>query len=55
LDEKAEAIQDACKWRDIAKLRSFAESAGGLLNDELRGIACMLWCQLLKTAAFNIC
>ncbi|KHN97878.1 Rab-GAP/TBC domain protein [Metarhizium album ARSEF 1941] len=36
LEDKAEAVRDACKWKDIARLRSLAESTGGLLNDELR-------------------
>ncbi|KID80621.1 Rab-GAP/TBC domain protein, partial [Metarhizium brunneum ARSEF 3297] len=39
LEEKAEAVRDACKWKDIAKLRSLAESTGGLLTDELRRLA----------------
>ncbi|OAA44401.1 Rab-GAP/TBC domain protein [Metarhizium rileyi] len=36
LGEKAEAIRDACKWNDLAKLRSLAESTGGFLTDGLR-------------------
>ncbi|KAK2603781.1 GTPase-activating protein gyp8 [Conoideocrella luteorostrata] len=38
-EKKTSAILDACKWRDITKLRSLAESGAGLLNDDLRGLA----------------
>ncbi|KAB5572119.1 rab-GTPase-TBC domain-containing protein [Coniochaeta sp. 2T2.1] len=34
--EKLEAIAEACKWRDLHKLRSLAESRGGFLTDDLR-------------------
>lgn len=38
---KAADIQAACKWRDIGRLRSLAESQGGFLTDALRRQACM--------------
>ena len=40
--EKAEAIRRACDLRDIDALVSHATSEGGLLQDELRRLACML-------------
>jgi TBC1 domain family member 20 len=33
-------ILDACKWRDLNRLRSLAEASGGFLTDDLRRIAC---------------
>ncbi|KAG9257330.1 rab-GTPase-TBC domain-containing protein [Emericellopsis atlantica] len=36
LFEKEERIREACTWRDADKLRSLAQSQGGLLKDELR-------------------
>ncbi|KAG5983838.1 hypothetical protein E4U55_006988 [Claviceps digitariae] len=40
LDEKkTDAIREACKWRDVSRLRSLAESADGFLSDELRRLA----------------
>lgn len=38
---KAAAVCEACRWRDISKLRALAESEGGFLNDDLRKSACM--------------
>jgi hypothetical protein len=40
LESKVRAIRDACKWRDLEKLRSLALSTGGFLSDDLRKIAC---------------
>jgi len=34
--QKEEEIREACKWKDAGRLRSLAESRGGLLKDELR-------------------
>jgi hypothetical protein len=39
--EKVELIQDACKWKDIGKLKALAASKGGFITDDLRRIACM--------------
>lgn len=39
--EKFQAVEEACKWRDLDKLRKLAESEGGFLADELRQQACM--------------
>ncbi|KAM0199618.1 hypothetical protein ACHAPI_003381 [Fusarium lateritium] len=33
---KAEKILEACKWRDIGRLRALAEAHGGFLSDTLR-------------------
>lgn len=38
-ERKLESILEACKWKDVARLRGLAESADGLLNDELRRLA----------------
>lgn len=38
---KAEAIRRACDLRDLNALVSYAASEGGLLQDELRRLACM--------------
>jgi hypothetical protein len=38
--QKVAEIHDACERRDVALLRSHAESTGGLINDELRQRAC---------------
>ncbi|KAG6041667.1 hypothetical protein E4U41_002941 [Claviceps citrina] len=38
-EQKAEAIREACRWRDVSKLRSLAETTDGLLSDELRRLA----------------
>lgn len=38
--EKARAIRRACATRDVEALAVHATSAGGLLEDELRQIAC---------------
>ena len=38
--EKASEIKDACELEDVQRLRSLAESHGGLLKDELRRLAC---------------
>ena len=38
--EKAAAILEACKWKDLDSLRKLATSEGGLLTDELRRKAC---------------
>lgn len=37
---KRSDILDACRWRDILRLRSLAESRGGFLADDLRRVAC---------------
>ncbi|KAG6017035.1 hypothetical protein E4U54_008584 [Claviceps lovelessii] len=37
-EEKADAIREACKWRDVSRLRSLAETADGFLSDELRPV-----------------
>jgi hypothetical protein len=47
-NEKTVEILDACKWRDIARLRSLAETPGGFLDDDLRRAA---WPILLGVAA----
>lgn len=47
---KAEAVREACRWRDISKLRSLAESEGGFLNDDLRKLACMFYHQTTRPA-----
>ena len=39
-DAKATAILEACKWRDIETLRTFATSEGGLVSDDVRRQAC---------------
>ncbi|KAM5348476.1 hypothetical protein ACJ41O_008300 [Fusarium nematophilum] len=33
---KGEEILEACKWKDISRLRSLAEASGGFLSDTLR-------------------
>ncbi|KAG6096375.1 hypothetical protein E4U31_005469 [Claviceps sp. LM219 group G6] len=38
-EKKSDEIREACKWRDVQKLRILAESTDGLLSDELRGLA----------------
>ena len=38
--EKAELILDACRWRDVSRLRSLADGEDGLLTDALRREAC---------------
>lgn len=38
--QKEADIREACKWRDAGRLRSLAETKGGLLKDELRQQAC---------------
>ena len=38
---KYEQIQQACQDQTVDKLRGFATSEGGLLDDELRRKACM--------------
>jgi hypothetical protein len=40
-DPKAAEILDACRWKDIGRLRSLAEARGGFLSDVLRRQACM--------------
>lgn len=40
IHQKRRDIIDACKWRDLASLRSLAESRGGFLDDHLRRAAC---------------
>jgi hypothetical protein len=37
---KAAEIIEACKWKDISRLRSLAEAPGGFLSDTLRRQAC---------------
>lgn len=39
---KTQDILEACRWRDISRLRSLAEAKGGFLSDALRRHACML-------------
>lgn len=39
--EKVHGIKEACKWKNLDQLRSFAESKGGFLTDDLRQQACM--------------
>lgn len=46
--EKAEAIRHACETRDVEKLVSFATSEGGLIDDELRQMACEYFTRLLS-------
>lgn len=42
--EKARAIRKACATRDVEALAVHATSEGGLLEDDLRQIACeLLW------------
>ncbi|KAF4637291.1 hypothetical protein G7Y89_g793 [Cudoniella acicularis] len=36
VDGKASQILDACKWKDIEKLRALATSTGGLVSDHVR-------------------
>lgn len=38
--QKEADIREACKWKDAGRLRSLAETKGGLLRDELRQQAC---------------
>jgi TBC1 domain family member 20 len=38
--QKAIAIFDRCRWKDIDALRALATSEGGLISDELRCLAC---------------
>ena len=38
--EKVQSIWRACQGRELEKLREFAISEGGLVNDELRRLAC---------------
>jgi hypothetical protein len=38
---KATEIQDACEMKDVRRLRTLAESQGGLLSDRFRRTACM--------------
>ncbi|KAG6005860.1 hypothetical protein E4U21_007568 [Claviceps maximensis] len=38
-EKKMDAIREACKWRDVSRLRSLAETADGFLSDELRRLA----------------
>lgn len=38
--QKEADIREACKWKDAGRLRSLAETKGGLLKDELRQQAC---------------
>lgn len=40
--EKAEAIRQACNSHDLEALASLATSEGGLMEDELRQVACKL-------------
>jgi len=35
-NEKADAIRNACKWKDLDALRTLATSEGGLISDEVR-------------------
>ena len=42
--QKEEQIRKACTWRDADRLRSLAQSKGGLLKDELRQQACTFSC-----------
>lgn len=42
-DQKASDILDACRWRDIGRLKSLAEAEGGFLTDNLRQRACMCY------------
>ncbi|GAO15735.1 uncharacterized protein UV8b_00949 [Ustilaginoidea virens] len=37
--QKADAVLDACRWRDVSKLTRLAESSGGFLTDDLRRLA----------------
>ncbi|KAG5931515.1 hypothetical protein E4U53_001726 [Claviceps sorghi] len=37
-EKKSDAIREACKWRDVTKLRSLAETTDGFLSDELRPV-----------------
>jgi hypothetical protein len=39
-DAKAAEILEACKWKDIELLRTFATSEGGLVSDDVRRQAC---------------
>jgi hypothetical protein len=39
--EKVQAIDEACRWRNLDQLRGLAESKGGFLTDDLRQQACM--------------
>ncbi len=38
--QKTKDILDACKWRDLDRLRTLADAPGGFLTDELRREAC---------------
>lgn len=38
--EKTGKILDACKWKDVTRLRALAESPAGLVSDALRREAC---------------
>lgn len=37
---KLASILEACKWRDIATLKTLATSEGGLVSDDVRRQAC---------------
>ncbi|UNI22064.1 GTPase-activating protein gyp8 [Purpureocillium takamizusanense] len=39
MSQKGSDILDACKWRDVPRLRALAESEGGFLNDGFRRAA----------------
>lgn len=43
--EKQTRIQDACKWKDVGRLRALGSSEGGFLTDELRQQACSYFCR----------
>ncbi|EEU34378.1 uncharacterized protein NECHADRAFT_96773 [Fusarium vanettenii 77-13-4] len=51
-DPKAAEILDACRWKDIGRLRSLAEARGGFLSDVLRRQA---WPILLGLDAPSSC
>ncbi|KAJ5893778.1 hypothetical protein N7495_005469, partial [Penicillium taxi] len=51
--EKAEAIRQACKDRDVNALVEFATSEGGLLEDELRQKAWPIFLQCDENSRYN--
>lgn len=50
--EKARAIRKACETRDVEALAVHATSAGGLLEDDLRQIACEFNTVMIYNSAY---
>jgi hypothetical protein len=43
-DAKVATIREACRWKEVEKLRALATSEGGLVLDEVRRQACSCTC-----------